>query len=107
MLNIDVSSWVLFVLLAFPAFVMMIAWRQADFKFAAMLTDDAGKPSATRLAVFVCIAGSTWALIRVMVGSPDLDKAFPYFACYMAVWSGAKVAEKALDVLLVRFGGGK
>jgi len=102
----DIPAITLIILLAAGMFVMWSAQRRADFDFGQMLTDDGGKPSAMRLAVFVCLAGSTWVLIKVTMSGADLDKVFPFFVAYTAVWSGAKIVEKLLDVLLAKFGGG-
>lgn len=101
----DIPAIVLIALLILGAFVMYKAQQQSDFNFASMLTDDSGKPSAMRLAVFVCIATSTWVLIKVTMGCADPKETFNFFVAYVAIWSGAKIVEKLLDVLLAKFGG--
>lgn len=104
-LTIDIPAIVLILLLLAGAFVMHAAQKQPGFNFSEMLTDDSGKPSAMRLAVFVCLAASTWVLIKVTMTSTDTKDVFNLFMAYIAVWSGAKIVEKLLDVLLAKFGG--
>lgn len=60
-----------------------------------MLRDDDGKPSAFRLAVFVCLAVQTWVIMYIVLKSNALDTWM--FVTYVAIWSGAKVAETALN----------
>lgn len=103
--TIDIPSMVLIALLILGAFVMWAAQSKHDFDFAGMLTDDNGKPSAMRLGVFVCLAASTWVLIKVTMTIKDEDKLFNFYIAYVAIWSGAKIVEKLLDVLLAKFGG--
>jgi hypothetical protein len=102
---INIPSIVLIALLVLGAVVMHLAQKKADFDFSEMLKDDNGKPSAMRLAIFVCLAASTWVLIKLAMTCADVDKLFNYFMAYLAVWSGAKIVEKLLDVLLAKFGG--
>jgi hypothetical protein len=60
-----------------------------------MLRDDAGKPSAFRLAIFVSLAVSTWVIMYIVLKSNTLD---PWiFLSYLGIWSGAKVAETAIN----------
>lgn len=102
--GLDIPSIVLIALLIAGAFVMYKAQQKDNFDFSQMLVDDSGKPSAMRLAVFVCLAASTWALIKVIMTSSDPKESFNFFMAYIAVWSGAKIVEKLLDVLLAKFG---
>lgn len=103
-MNCDIPSIVLIVLLVAGGFVMYKAQQKENFDFAQMLTDDSGKPSAMRLAVFVCIAASTWVVIKVVMSNTEPKETFNFFMAYIAVWSGAKIVEKLLDVLLAKFG---
>jgi hypothetical protein len=103
----DIPAIVLIALLFVGAFVMHYAQRQPDFNFALMLTDDNGKPSAMRLAVFVCLAASTWVIIKVTMSESPLPEKFNFYVAYIAIWSGAKIVEKLLDVLVAKFGGNK
>jgi len=66
-----------------------------QFDFADMLRDDTNKPSALRLAIFVCLAISSWAVMYIIVSTQTIDSWL--LIAYMAVWSGAKVAEKLVE----------
>lgn len=59
-----------------------------------MLRDDDGKPSAFRLAIFVCLAVSTWVIMYIVLKTNTIDTWI--YVTYIAIWSGAKVAETAL-----------
>lgn len=104
-LVLDVPTFVLVFLLVLGGAVLWSAQRRDDFDFAPMLCDETGKASALRLAIFICIAVSSWVVIKVTMNTTDPDKAFNYFVVYTAVWSGAKIVEKLLDVLILKFGG--
>lgn len=67
-----------------------------DFDFAEMLRDDNGKPSSSRMATFVCLGASTWAIMYILVKTNgQID---PWiFVAYITIWSGAKVAERLID----------
>lgn len=103
-LILDIPAIVLILLLLAGAVVMHAAQKQPGFNFSDMLTDDSGKPSAMRFAVFVCIAASTWALIKVVMTATDSKEVFNFYMAYMAVWSGAKIVEKMLDAILAKLG---
>ena len=103
-LVVDIPTLVLIALLVMGAIVMYLAQRQSDFNFADMLKDDNGKPSAMRLAVFVCLALSSWGLIKLTMTYQDLDKIFNYYVVYISIWSGAKIVEKTIDLLITKFG---
>lgn len=103
----------------FPAFVLLLllmvfGWvlyktqanKENKFDFADMLRDDNGKPSSTRMAVFVCLGLSSWALMYLVINNKHkVDVSF-VFVAFMIIWSGQKVAEKFLDVWALRLGGG-
>lgn len=91
----------------FPAFILLIIfvlgiyvlWRtqQADndFDFSFMLKDDNDKPSSARLAMFVCLAITSWGLMYIIITRKgDIDAWL--FLGYTAIWSGTKVAETAI-----------
>jgi hypothetical protein len=69
--------------------------KSNNFDFADMLRDDAGKPSAFRLAIFVCLAISSWVIMYIVVQTKAIDLWLIVF--YMLIWSGAKIAEKIVD----------
>jgi predicted metal-binding membrane protein len=41
--------------------------------------------------------------LNVIKNGDDMQALFPFFATYLAVWSGAKVVEKLLDLLIAKF----
>ena len=94
--------------LDFPAFILLlifllglyVLWKtqKADngFDFSEMLRDDSGKPSSSRLAVFVCLAVSTWAIMYMLITNNGVIDTWIFIA-YVAIWSGAKVAERFID----------
>jgi hypothetical protein len=76
-----------------------------NFDFTDMLRDENGKPSAYRLAIFVCLAVSTWAIMYMAIATEGrLDTWI--FVWYVGIWSGAKVAEKAIDAYISKSAGG-
>jgi hypothetical protein len=101
--------------LDFPAFILLlifllglyVLWKtqKADngFDFSEMLRDDSGKPSSSRLAVFVCLAVSTWAIMYMLITNKGVIDTWIFIA-YVAIWSGAKVAERFIDGYLANRG---
>lgn len=88
------------VLVAILLLMFWIMWRaqKADngLDFAEMLKDDSGKASSSRLAAFVALAISSWAVMYILVTRKgEIDTWL--LVAYVAIWSGAKVAEKALE----------
>jgi amino acid transporter len=77
--------------------------KSNNFDFADMLRDDAGKPSAFRLAIFVCLAISSWAIMYIIMQTKGIDIWLIVF--YMLIWSGAKIAEKIVDAYAGSKGG--
>jgi hypothetical protein len=104
--SLDVPTALLFVMLAL---IVVLLWR-ADLgpRWAEAFQDDGGKVSALRLSIFIAIAVSSWHLIYVTMNviktGADLNELYPFYATFLGVWSGAKVAEKALDAILAKFG---
>jgi hypothetical protein len=106
--TIDAPAASLLAMLAITIYVLFAAQRRGDFDWGQALKDDNGKVSALRLAIFAAIAVSSWLLIfvsmNVIKSGQDLEQLYPFYATYLAIWSGAKVAEKALDAILAKFG---
>lgn len=103
--NIDFPAVVLIAILVLGLWVLWKTQQDKnnDFNFEDMLRDDNGKPSAYRLAIFVCLAVSTWVVMYLtIVTQGKLDTWI--FAWYIAVWSGAKVAEKGIEAYASRGG---
>ena len=105
----DVPSMVLAVMGLFGVWVMIRAQRRDDFDWGDALKDETGKLSAMRLAVFVSLAISSWLLIYIAMNAvksaADLDLLFKFFIAYLAIWSGAKIVERALDIILAKYAG--
>lgn len=106
--NIDAPALSLFFGSLITLYVVFAAQRRNNFDWGNALRDDSGKESALRLAIFVSIVVTSWLLIfismNVIKDGKDLEQLYPFFVTYLAVWSGAKVAEKALDAILAKFG---
>ena len=90
--------------------LLVIRSAQAEgFKWSRAMQDDNGKESSLRFGIIVAVVVSSWFLVyvtmNVLKASGDLEALFPYYMAYLAVWSGAKVVEKLLDVLILKFGG--
>jgi len=101
--NLDFPAVILLLILVLGLWVLLKTQRNPNnnFNFADMLRDDTGKPSAYRLAIFVCLAVSTWAMMYMAIATQGkLDPAI--FAWYITVWSGAKVAEKGIEAYMSR-----
>ena len=83
--------------------------RTGGFSWKRAMQDDNGKESALRFGIIVALVISSWFLVYVTMNvvkvGADLEQLFPYYMAYLAVWSGAKVVEKLLDVLILKFGG--
>ena len=95
--HLDIATGILLLILFLGGWVLwkVQANRDNDFRFEEMLRDDDGKPSAFRLAIFVCLAVSTWVIMYIVLKTNTLDTWM--FVTYVAIWSGAKVAETALN----------
>lgn len=102
---VDFPSVVLLVILLLGTYVLWQTQRNADnnFDFADMLRDDRGKPSSAKLAVFVCLGITTWAVMyMLMISKGQIDNWI--FMSYLGVWSGAKIVERALDAYMMKQG---
>ena len=96
--NIDFPAVVMILILMLGLWVLIKTQRDPNnnFNFEDMLRDDVGKPSAYRLAIFVSLAVSTWVLMYMVIATKGTIDPW-IFAWYVAVWSGAKVAEKGIE----------
>lgn len=94
---IDIPAVVLLILLGAFWSIVKASQARPDFDFSNMLKDDAGKESAMRLGIFVSLAISSWVVIYDTIHNKAGDS--NTLLIYMAVWSGAKVAEKLVDAL--------
>ena len=84
-----------------------VAQKPQSF-WAQAFVDDNAKPSWMRVAMIVALLATTWHLIYVTMNvikdGKDLEQLLPFYGVYLLVWSGAKVAEKAIDAILAKFG---
>jgi hypothetical protein len=102
----DISVLLLVALLAMAVYVMREAQKPGNY-WGGIFDDDNNKRSALRVAVLICVAVSSAVLMYLTVntvkGGDDLHNLFPYYIAFLAVWSGAKVVEKLIDLLVARF----
>lgn len=90
----DVPKAVLVVLLLGFAWSLIKVQSRQDFDFAEMYKDDNGKVSVFRFTAIGTWVAATWYVMQDMMdGVPTVEA----FAMYIAVFSGAKVAEKAIE----------
>lgn len=104
--NIDLPAAVL-LLVFFMLVYVMYKTQSSDknnFDFADMLRDElSNKPSSSRLAMFVCLGISTWGIMYILITKRgEIDTWL--FIAYVGIWSGAKVAEKGMDMFLASKG---
>ena len=93
---LDLATVILLLILLLGGWILwkVQVSRTTDFKFEEMLRDESNKPSAFRLAIFVCLAVSTWVIMYIVLKTNTIDTWI--FVTYVTIWSGAKVAESAL-----------
>lgn len=114
--DFDIAGFALVLGLLWILLVIRSA-EKGGFSWKRAMQDDStgegqagqGKESVLRFAVLVALVTSSWLLIYVTINviknGADLEQLFPYYVAYLCVWSGAKVVEKLLDVLILKFGG--
>ena len=101
--NVHLPAVVLAVLLLWTVLIVYQAQKRADFDWGEALRDDNGKLSALRFGIFVSLVISSWCMVVAMLSikvASDLDHVLNLFLSYMGVWSGAKVVEKAIDLIV-------
>lgn len=110
----DAAAAVLLAMIVMGGYVMYKAQQQSDFDWADMLRDDNHKPSAFRLAIFVSLAVASWILIYVTLKlvaqvtvswAATLDILFKWYALYILVYSGAKIAERLVELAYAKLVG--
>lgn len=96
--NIDFPAVVLLIIFMMGAWVLWQtqANKRNKFDFADMLRDETDKPSALRMAIFIGLGISSWAIMYMLVSNKGKIDTW-IFVAYMVVWSGAKVADKLVD----------
>lgn len=97
--SIHLSSVVLLLML-FVNFWILYRSRLpgSSFILAQMLEGPDAAKSATRWGVLISIAFSSWLLVYMATDAKVSDNTKLWvFGIYIAIWSGAKVVEKAID----------
>lgn len=103
-MNLDFPALILLLIFLLGLYVLWKTQKAKNgFDFSDMLRDDSGKPSSSRLAVFVCLGVSTWAIMYMLVTNKGIIDTW-IFVAYIAIWSGAKVAEKGIEAYLEKRG---
>ncbi len=95
--KLDIATAAMLGVMVLGAWILWKVQKDKDnnFDFEDMLRDDFGKPSAFRLAVFVSLAVSTWVIMYIVLNTNSVDSWI--FVSYLAIWSGSKVAESAVN----------
>jgi len=95
--KMDIATAVMLGVMLLGAWVLWKVQRDKNnnFDFEEMLRDDFGKPSAFRLAIFISLAVSTWVIMYIVLKTNAIDSWV--FVSYLAIWSGAKVADSAIN----------
>ncbi len=102
-LTLDIPAVVLLAVLLLGMWVLWRTQRSADFDFADMLRDAEGKASSSRLAMFVCLAVSSWGFMYMLITRQGVMETW-LFLGYAGIWSGTKVAEKGIDAYMTKQG---
>lgn len=101
---IDVPTALLLVMFALIAWIVWRAERQG-LNWADAFRDDSGKASFMRLAMMVALMISSWQVMSTTLRvQPSLDLVERLSEFFIVVWSGAKIVEKIVDVIAVKFG---
>lgn len=104
---LDISVILLLLLLALAIYIIRDATRNPDSYWKTVFDDDSGKRSALRIGVLIALSVSSAILIYISANlvktGADLDALFKFYTVYIAVWSGAKVVEKLIDLLVAKF----
>ena len=95
---LNIANLLLTVLLLSFVWIGSQASKKVGFDLSEMLKGTDGKPSSLRLGILVSIAVSSWVLVYSFLNKTNSSPDLVYlFGIYLAVWSGAKVAEKIVD----------
>ena len=105
-------SFVLLFLLLWLAWHIIRSSQATASVWADVFNDENGKRSALRVAILIAVAVHSAVLLYLVTTvvsatqasvKDALDGLIWHVGLYAAVWSGAPVAAKFLDVLLARF----
>jgi hypothetical protein len=80
------------------AVVFYIAQKRPDVDVAQFLRDENGKLSASRLAVFVALLFSSWALVVDTLMNRQVDATV--YLIYLGTWSTSKTLEAVVSFLV-------
>ncbi len=95
---LNTANLLLTVLLLSFVWIGVQASKKVGFDWSEMLKGTDGKPSSLRLGILVSIAVSSWVLVYSFLNKTNSSSDLVWlFGIYLAVWSGAKVAEKMVD----------
>lgn len=95
---LNTANLLLTVLLLSFVWIGVQASKKVGFDWSEMLKGADGKPSSLRLGILVSIAVSSWVLVYSFLNKTNSSSDLVWlFGIYLAVWSGAKVAEKMVD----------
>ncbi len=109
---IDVPSLVLMIMVVAGLFAAYAIQRRDDWDWGEMFRDENGKLSAFRLAIFPTWMLSAWWVIYLTMNIrmdsntawiDALKALFPWYVTFLVVWSGAKIVEKVVDIVVARF----
>jgi hypothetical protein len=93
-------------LLLLGAWVLKKAQQNPSFEISHMLVDERGKPSGSRLAVFVALGTSTYMLVYVVSNHRIDDQyLFYFYLAYLLTWASSKGLEKFAAALGSRLSG--
>lgn len=102
--SFDVPTMLLIIMFALILWIMLRAHR-SGLNWAEAFKDDSGKPSFLRLAVLIALSITGWQIMSLTLRvQPTVDLLERLTEFFIVVFSGAKIAEKALDVILAKFG---
>lgn len=93
-------------LLLLGAWVLNKAQKNPSFEISHMLVDERGKPSSSRLAVFVAIGMSSYLLAYVVTNNKISDEyLFYFYLAFLLTWASSKGLEKFAVAITSRFAG--
>jgi hypothetical protein len=98
---IDVPALFLLIMLIGAAWVVNKAQEREDFDFGNMLKDENNKESGYRLLAIASFPFASWYVVYDLIHNKTADPTT--FLIYVAIYSGAKVADKAVDALIAKW----
>jgi hypothetical protein len=96
-----------FIMLAAMVFLFgYIVWRaNLGPRWAEAFQDDSGKVSLMRVMVILVGMSTVWIVMSVAIRvQPDLDTLIKLFGAMLIAWVPAKIIERVVDIVAVKFG---